>query len=48
MMDNEGILVDYSIKIPGSFLRFQGLVFQAAEHSYRSDAGEELVLIATR
>ena len=48
LIKREGILVDYSIKRPGPFLRLQGLIFQAAEHSYRSDAGEELVLIATR
>ncbi len=33
---------------PGASLRLQGLLFQAGEHAYPGDGGEEIVLIATR
>lgn len=48
LIKRDGILVNSAEKGPGSCLRLQGLLFQAAEHAYPGDAGEEIVLTATR
>ena len=44
----DGILVNSSAKGPGLSLRLKGLLFQVVELVYPSDAGEEIVLIATK
>jgi 2-polyprenyl-3-methyl-5-hydroxy-6-metoxy-1,4-benzoquinol methylase len=44
----DGVLISVSPETPGPSLRLQGLAFQLVEHVDRSDAGEELVLTATR
>jgi len=48
LIKRDGMLIGVSPKVPGPSLRLRGLAFQAVEHADRSEAGEELVLAATR
>lgn len=48
LIKRDGRLVHTPARRPGASLRLQGLFFQAGEHAYQRNAGEEIVLIATR
>jgi 2-polyprenyl-3-methyl-5-hydroxy-6-metoxy-1,4-benzoquinol methylase len=48
LIKRDRMLIGVSPKVPGPSLRLQGLAFQVVEHANGSEAGEELILTATR